>query len=73
MVECIHHQRTAMLIRIPNGQLAPLHGRVGSGHANCRMENGGVSLNESSPVGLQLGFIPRLQWVRFLGQIPQDC
>lgn len=73
MVKRIDHQRAAVLIRVPNGQLAPLHGRVGGGHTDCRMENGRVALDQSCPMGLQLGFIPCLQRMRFLGQIPQNC
>lgn len=36
------------------------------------MQNGRVALDQGRPMSLQLGFIPRLQWMRFLCQIPED-
>lgn len=36
------------------------------------MQNGRVALDQRRPMRLQLGLIPRLQWMRFLCQIPED-
>lgn len=36
------------------------------------MENSRVALDQGRPMRLQLRLIPRLQWMRFLCQIPED-
>lgn len=72
VMESVNYERTSMLVGISNGQLAPLHGRIGSRHADRCMQDGGVALDESGPMRLQLGFISCLQRMRFLCQIPQD-